>query len=85
MSKRFQRWIEVWIEDNVASGSGGDVEPFEVRAARLAERLLADAASQGFRQAEIDEEAGKVAGLVQAKLATKKEFDLSTFGAAPDD
>lgn len=85
MSKRFLRWIDVWIEDHVAPGSGGDLEPYDVRAARLANRLLAEAATQGFRQQEIDEEAGKVAGLIETKLSNKPEFDLSAFGAPGDD
>jgi hypothetical protein len=85
MSKRFLRWIDLWIADNVRSGSGGDVEPFEVRAARLRDELIAEAATQGFRREEIDEEAGKVAGLIETKLATKPEFDISQFGVAGDD
>ena len=85
MSKRFLRWIDVWIEDHVVSGSGGDLEAYDVRAARLAKELLADAESQGFRQPEIDEEAGKIAGLIRTKLSTKPEFDISAFGAAPED
>jgi len=85
MSKRFLRWIDVWIEDNVASGSGGDVEAFDARAARLTGELLATAAAEGFQKDEIDEEATKVAGLIEKKLATKPEFDISQFGVAGDD
>jgi protein subunit release factor B len=85
MSKRFLRWIDVWIEDNVRPGSGGDVEAYDVRAARIAKELIAEAERQGFRKAEIDEEAGKVAGLIEKKLSTKPEFDISAFGAAPED
>ena len=85
MSKRFLRWIDVWIEDNVASGSGGDVEAFDTRARRLAEELLAIAAAAGFKKDEIDEEAAKVAGLIETKLASRPAFDLSQFGVAGDD
>lgn len=85
MSKRFLRWIDVWIEDHVDPGAGGDIETYDARAARLAERLLAEAREQGFGQDEIDEEAGKVAGLIETRLSTKPEFDLSQFGAPGDD
>ncbi len=85
MSKRFQRWVEVWIEDHVRSGEGGDLESYDARANRLADQLLAEAAAGGFGKAEIDEEAGKVPGLVTKKLGATVEFDLSTFGGAPDD
>jgi len=85
MSKRFLRWVDVWIEDHVRSGTGGDVEAYDARAARLGEQLLATAAAEGFQKDEIDEEASKVAGLIEKKLATKPEFDISQFGVAGDD
>ena len=85
MSKRFVRWIETWIAANLRPGEGGDVEPYEVRAGRLADALLAEATTQGFRQDEIDEEAPRVPGMIQTKLATKPEFDLSQFGTPGDD
>ncbi len=85
MSKRLLRWIEVWIEDNVAHGDGADVESHAVRGQRFADKLLAEAAGGGFGKDEIAEEAGKVHGLIVEKLASSAEFDLSTFGAAPPD
>jgi hypothetical protein len=85
MSKRFLRWIDVWIEDNVAHGDGADIESHEVRAKRFAAALLTEAAAGGFGKDEIAEEAGKVQGLITGKLASSAEFDLSTFGAAPPD
>jgi hypothetical protein len=85
MSKRFLRWIDVWIEDNVASGSGGDVEAYDARATRLAQHLLTTAAAEGFQKDELDEEAAKVAGLIEKKLARKLDFDISQFGVAGDD
>jgi hypothetical protein len=86
MSKRFLRWIDVWIEDNVAHGDGADIESHAVRAKRFADKLLAEAAAGGFGAGEIAEEAGKVQGLIVRKLASAAEFDISTFGAAaPDD
>jgi hypothetical protein len=85
MSKRFLRWIDVWIEDNVASGSGGDVEAYDACATRLSQQLLTTAAGEGFQKDELDEEAAKVAGLIEKKLATKPDFDISQFGVAGDD
>ena len=86
MSKRLLRWIDVWIEDNVASGDGADVESHETRAQRFADRLLAEAVAGGFGKDEIAEETGKVHGLITRKLAATVEFDISSFGAAaPDD
>jgi len=85
MSKRFLRWIDVWIEDHVPHGSGGDVEAYDARAKRLAGELLAAAAADGFGKEEIDEEAAKVAALIEKKLAARPEFDISQFGVAGDD
>ncbi len=85
MSKRFLRWIDVWIEDHVAHGSGGDVEAYEIRAVRVRDQLLAEATKEGFRQDEIDEEAGKIAALIETKLSTKPEFDISDFGSVAGD
>jgi hypothetical protein len=85
MSKRFLRWIDVWIEDHVASGDGADIESHEARAQRFADKLLAEAVAGGFGKDEIAEEAGKVRGLIAGKLTASVEFDISTFGAAPPD
>ena len=85
MSKRFLRWIDVWIDDNVRSGSGGDVESFAARAARLSDQLLEQAVNEGFPADEIEEESEKVAALIEKKLSTKPEFDISQFGVAGDD
>ena len=85
MSKRFLRWVETWIEDNVPKGDGGDIEPFAQRAKRMAEQILAEARSGGFRPDEIAEDEAKVPGLVTAKLSASYDFDLSGFGSAPPD
>ncbi len=85
MSKRFLRWIDVWIEDNVRPGSGGDIESYAVRAEKLSGQLLEQAAGEGFRTDEIDEERDKVAALIEKRLSTKPEFDISQFGVAGDD
>ncbi|MGD9738964.1 MAG: DUF768 domain-containing protein [Bauldia sp.] len=85
MSRRFLRWVESWIEDNVAKGDGGDIEPFAVRAKRLADEILAEARGGGFRPDEIAEDEAKIPGLVTARLSAAAEFDISGFGSAPPD
>lgn len=85
MSKRFLRWIEAWIEDNVPIGDGGDLEPFAARAKRFAQQILTEARGQGFGAEEIAEEEAKVPGLVTARLSATVEFDLSGFGGRPED
>lgn len=85
MSKRFLRWIDSWIEDNVPIGDGADIEPFEQRAKRLAAEILAAANAEGFRPDEIEDEFGKVPGLLTKRLGANVEFDLSTFGGRTED
>lgn len=85
MSKRLLRWIDAWIEDNVRHGEGGDLEPYAVRAERIAVKVLDGARAGGFRADEIADVEGKVAGIVEAYLAKKPEFDISGFGATPPD
>ena len=85
MSKRFLRWVELWIDDHVRPGAGDDIEPFDIRAARLSDELLTTAAGEGFRREEIDEETDKIAGLIETRLSTRPEFDLSQFGAPGGD
>ena len=85
MSKRFLRWIEVWIDDNVPVGDGGDIEPFEARAKRMAAQLLTEAKTQGFRPEEITDEEAKVSGMVSKRLGATVEFDLTDFGARTED
>lgn len=85
MSRRFLRWIEVWIEDNVPIGDGGDIEPFAQRAERFAAGLLDAARAQGFRPEEIADEEAKIPALIAGHLGAVVEFDLSTFGARTED
>ncbi|OYV76644.1 MAG: DUF768 domain-containing protein, partial [Chromatiales bacterium 21-64-14] len=35
MSKRFLRWAETWIEENIPPGANPDIESHEARAGRL--------------------------------------------------
>jgi len=47
MSKRFLRWVETWIEENIPPGANPDIESNEARAERLMEKLFAEAAAIG--------------------------------------
>ena len=48
MSKRFLRWAETWIEENIPPGANPDIESHEAKAKRLSEKLFAEAAEAGY-------------------------------------
>ena len=79
MSKRFLRWVETWIEENIPPGANSDIESHEARAARLTEKLCAEAAGAGFKKFEIEEERERVLPLVQAAVADSTDFDINTY------
>lgn len=79
MSKRFLRWVETWIEENIPPGANPDIESHEARAKRLTEKLFAEAAAAGFSKFEIDEEREHVAPLVQTAVADSTDFDFHTY------
>lgn len=79
MSKRFLRWVETWIEDNIPPGANSDIESHAARAARLTEQLCAEAAAAGFKKFEIDEEQERVLPLVQTAVADSTDFDIDTY------
>ena len=56
MSKRFLRWAETWIEENIPPGANPDIESHDARAKRLTDKLFAEAAAAGFKDFEIEEE-----------------------------
>ena len=39
MSKRFLRWVDTWIEENIPAGANPDLESHDVKATRLLETL----------------------------------------------
>jgi len=80
MSKRFRRWVDTWIEENVVPGAHVDIESDEARAKRLTERMFADAAEAGFPTFEIEQERKRVPRLVQAAVAPGADFDIDAFG-----
>ena len=82
MSKRFQRWVETWIEDNVNPHTNADIESNEAREERLTKKMLADAAGAGFSKFEIEEERERVPRLVQAAVSDSTDFDIDTYKLA---
>ena len=72
MSKRFLRWAETWIEENIPPGANPDIESHEARAKRLSEKLLAEATEAGFTSLE---ERERVTPLVLAAVSDSTDFD----------
>jgi hypothetical protein len=83
MSKRFVRFAEDWVADNVQPPKNPDLEDFRGRRDRIAREILDLAAKSGFAQTEIDEDAAKVPPLVEAAMQPK-DFDLEGFRPSDD-
>lgn len=79
MSKRFLRWVETWIEENIPPGANPDLESHEVRAKRLTEKLFDEAAAKGFSKFETEEEQERVPPLVLAAVADSTDFDIDAY------
>lgn len=79
MSKRFLRWVETWIEENIPPGANPDLESHEAKAKRLSEKLYTEAAAEGFTNVETDEEREHVAPLVLAAVADSTDFDIDAY------
>lgn len=79
MSKRFQRWIAIWIEENVPPGANPDIESHEVRAERLTEKMFAEADEAGFSKIEIEEERSSVPPQVRAAVQDYTDFDIDAY------
>lgn len=79
MSKRFVRWVETWIMDNIPPGANPDLESHTTKATRLTERLFADAASNGFTKSETEEERARVPVLVLAAVSDSTDFDIDAY------
>jgi Protein of unknown function (DUF768) len=80
MSKRFLRWVETWIEENIPPGANPDIESHAARAARLSDKLFADAVEAGFTKPETEEERERVAPLVLAAVSDSTDFDIGAYG-----
>lgn len=79
MSKRFLRWAETWIEQNIPPGANPDIESHDARATRLSEALFAEAATAGFTSLEIEEERQRVAPQVLTAVSDSTDFDVNTY------
>ena len=79
MSKRFLRWVETWIEENIPPGANPDIESHEARAKRLSEKMLAEASEAGFTSFETEEERVRVSPLVLAAVSDSIDFDINAY------
>ncbi len=79
MSKRFMRWVETWIEENIPPGANSDLESNEARAKRLTEKLFAEAAAASFTKFETEEERERVTPLILAAVADSTDFDVNAY------
>jgi len=79
MSKRFQRWVQTWVEENVPPGANSDLESHDARAARLTESLFAEAAAAGFSKLEIEAQRKHVPALVRAAVTDSTDFDVDAY------
>ena len=79
MSKRFLRWVETWIEENIPPGANPDLESHEARATRLSEKLFAEATEAGFKSFETEEERERVSPLVLAAVLNGADFDIDAY------
>ena len=79
MSKRFLRWVETWIEENIPPGANPDIESHEARAKRMTEKLFAEAAAANFSNFEIEEERERIVPRVQTAVADSTDFDVDAY------
>ena len=79
MSKRFQRWAETWIEDNIPAGANPDIESYDAKAKRLMDEMYAEAAAANFSDQETAEEREHIAPLVLAAVSDSTDFDYDAF------
>jgi len=79
MSKRFLRWAEAWIEENIPPGANPDIESHDARAKRLTEKLFVDAAAANFSNSETEEERERLSPLVLTAVADSTDFDIDAY------
>ena len=79
MSKRFLRWAEDWIEENIPPGANPDIENYETRAKRLIKQMYAEAVAANFSDFETKEELERIAPLVVAAVSDTTDFDYDTY------
>ena len=79
MSKRFFRWAEAWIEENILPGANPDIESHEVKAKRLTGKLFAEAVTAGFTTAESEDERERIEPLLLAAVSDSTDFDIDAY------
>jgi len=79
MSKRFQRWAESWIEDNIPPGANPDLEDYDAKAKRLMDQMYAEAAAANFPDFETKEEREHLAPLVLKAVSDSTDFDYDAY------
>ena len=79
MSKRFLRWVETWIEDNIPPGANPDIESHEARAERLTEKLFTEAAAANFSKFETEEERERVTPRILTAVADSRDWDVDAY------
>lgn len=79
MSKRFLRWVETWIEENIPPGANPDIESHDAKAKRLTDQLFAEAAAAGFKNFEIEEERERIPPLVLTAVSDSTDFNIDAY------
>lgn len=59
-SKRFLRWVETWIEEDIPHGTSPDIESKEAKAKPLTEKLFSEAVISSLTTFETKEERERV-------------------------
>ena len=79
MSKRFLRWVETWIEENIPPGANPDLESYEAKANCMSEKIFAEASMAGFTSVEAEEERERIPLLVLAAVSDSTDFDIDAY------
>ncbi|NDC60682.1 MAG: DUF768 domain-containing protein [Betaproteobacteria bacterium] len=79
MSKRFLRWAETWISENIPPGANPDIESHEAKSGRLTEKMFAEAIAVGFTPTECEEVRGLVQPMVLAAVSDDTDFDIDAY------
>ena len=79
MSKRFLKWAEAWIDENVLPGANSDVESYEAMTEQLLDKMFAEAAAANFSNLETKGERERFAPRVLAVVSDRTDFDIDTY------
>lgn len=79
MSKRFLRWVETWIVENIPPGANPDIESHDAKANRLIEKLFAEAVTSGFTTFETDGERERITPMVLTAVSDSTDFDIDAY------